>query len=216
MFGYRLLLDEVLVGQRNPLELHRDVEHRIVLDAELGQHLVARLLHDAGARVVVLVHAMPEAHQAERIVLVLRARDELRNSVDRAISESMFSAASFAPPCAGPHRHAMPAATHANGFAPDELASRTVDVDAFCSWSACRMKMRSMARAIVGLTLCSSVGTAKAHVQEIGRIIEIVARVDERLADGVLVRHRGDRRIFAIRRRLATMRWCGSLMSVES
>ena len=32
---------------------------------------------------------------------------------------SMFSAASFAPPCAGPHKQAMPAAIHANGFAPD-------------------------------------------------------------------------------------------------
>ena len=36
------------------------------------------------------------------------------------------------------------------GFACDELASRTVDVDAFCSWSACNRKMRSMARARVG------------------------------------------------------------------
>jgi hypothetical protein len=39
---------------------------------------------------------------------------------------------------------------HAKGLAPDEPASRTVEVDAFCSWSACRMKIRSMARAITG------------------------------------------------------------------
>ena len=32
-------------------------------------------------------------------------------------------------------------------------ARRTVEVDAFCSWSACRMKMRSSARARIGLTL---------------------------------------------------------------
>ena len=47
----------------------------------------------------------------------------------------------------------MPAAMQAKGLAPDEPASRTVEVEAFCSWSACRMKMRSIARASTGLTL---------------------------------------------------------------
>ena len=77
------------------------------------------------------------------------------------ISLSIFSAASLAPPWAGPHRQAMPAAMQAKGLAPDEPASRTVEVEAFCSWSACRMKIRSSARAKTGLTLYSSHGTAK-------------------------------------------------------
>ena len=55
----------------------------------------------------------------------------------------------------------MPAAMQANGLAPDEPASRTVEVEAFCSWSACRMKMRSIARASTGFGLYSSHGTAK-------------------------------------------------------
>jgi hypothetical protein len=46
----------------------------------------------------------------------------------------------------------MPAAMQAKGFAPDDPANRTVEVDAFCSWSACRMKMRSIARSSTGLT----------------------------------------------------------------
>ena len=46
----------------------------------------------------------------------------------------------------------MPAAMQAKGLAPDELASLTVEVEAFCSWSACRMKMRSIARARIGFT----------------------------------------------------------------
>jgi hypothetical protein len=46
----------------------------------------------------------------------------------------------------------MPAAMQANGLAPEEPARRTVEVEAFCSWSACRMKMRSMALASTGLT----------------------------------------------------------------
>jgi hypothetical protein len=77
------------------------------------------------------------------------------------ISRSMFSAASLAPPCAGPHRQAMPAAMQAKGLAPEEPARRTVEVEAFCSWSACRMKMRSIARASTGSTLYSSAGTEK-------------------------------------------------------
>ena len=49
------------------------------------------------------------------------------------ISRSMLSTASLAPPWAGPHSEAMPAAMQANGLAPDEPARRTVEVEAFCS-----------------------------------------------------------------------------------
>src|ERR1700688_4396530 len=77
------------------------------------------------------------------------------------ISASIASAASLAPPWAGPHRQAIPAAMQANGLAPDEPAMRTVEVEAFCSWSACRMKILSSASASTGLILYSSQGTAK-------------------------------------------------------
>ena len=72
----------------------------------------------------------------------------------------MFRQASFAPPCAGPHRQATPAAIAANGLVPDEPHRRTVEVEAFCSWSACRMKMRSIARTSTSLILYSSQGVA--------------------------------------------------------
>src|SRR6202163_2515336 len=77
------------------------------------------------------------------------------------ILASIFNTASLAPPCAGPHSEAMPAAMQANGLAPDDPALRTVAVEAFCSWSAWRMKIRSIALASTGLTLYSSHGTAK-------------------------------------------------------
>src|SRR3954454_25277137 len=77
------------------------------------------------------------------------------------ISDSIASAASLAPPCAGPHRQAIPAALQANGLAPEEPAIRTVAVEAFCSWSACRMKILSSASASTGLILYSSQSTAK-------------------------------------------------------
>ena len=133
------------------------------------------------------------------------------------ISSSILSAASLAPPCAGPHRQAMPAAMQANGLAPDEPARRTVEVDAFCSWSACRMKMRSSARATHRVDRVGLARHRKAHLQEVGGVVEIVARVDERLADRILVGHRRDRRHLgdhAVRWRSCAA--SGSLMSVES
>ena len=69
------------------------------------------------------------------------------------ISSSISSTASLAPPCAGPQSAAIPAAIQENGLAPVEPAKRTVDVEAFCSWSACSRKMRSIARAMAGSTL---------------------------------------------------------------
>ena len=44
-----------------------------------------------------------------------------------------------------------PAAIQANGLAPEEPARRTVEVEAFCSWSACRIKILSIALASTGL-----------------------------------------------------------------
>ncbi|MNN26278.1 hypothetical protein D3C81_1397790 [compost metagenome] len=61
------------------------------------------------------------------------------------ISSSIFSTASLAPPCAGPHSAVTPAATEAYGLAPVEPTRRTVEVEAFCSWSACRTNSRSSA-----------------------------------------------------------------------
>ncbi|MNC99619.1 hypothetical protein D3C83_179680 [compost metagenome] len=52
----------------------------------------------------------------------------------------------------------MPAAIQANGLAPVEPASRTVEVEAFCSWSACRMRIRSIAFVRTGFGFHSSHG----------------------------------------------------------
>ena len=77
------LLNEVIIVQRDALELHGDIEQRIV-DAELMQHLMTGLLHDLGARIVVLVDPVAEAHQPERIVLILGALDEFGDALDPA------------------------------------------------------------------------------------------------------------------------------------
>ena len=57
----------------------------------------------------------------------------------------------------------------------------------------------------------------KAHAQEVGRVVELVLRIDERLADRIFVGHRGHASAFcAIMRIEAIIRWVGSEMSVES
>ena len=76
------------------------------------------------------------------------------------ISSNIFNTASFAPPWEGPHRLAIPAAIQAKGFAPEEPAKRTVEVEAFCSWSACKIKILSNARTNTGFGLYSSHGVA--------------------------------------------------------
>src|SRR5271168_1247415 len=78
-----LLLDEIFVVQRNPFEFECRLQERIVVHAELVEHGVTLHLHGRRARIVVLVDAMAEAHQAEGIVLVLRAFDVFGNAIDR-------------------------------------------------------------------------------------------------------------------------------------
>ena len=58
----------------------------------------------------------------------------------------------FAPPCFGPHSALTPAETDAYMFAPPEATMRTVDVEQFCSWSAC--STRNM------LSACATSGVA--------------------------------------------------------
>ena len=72
----KLLLNEVFVRQGDLFQFHRNVEQWIILDAEFAQNFMAGLLHDLGARIVVLVDAVTEAHQTERIVLILCTGDE--------------------------------------------------------------------------------------------------------------------------------------------
>src|SRR3954469_17935554 len=72
-----LAVGEVLVVERLLLELGGDLELR-VLPGDL-EHLVDMLLDDPRARVVVLVDAVAEAHQA--LVAVLHALEEVRDVV---------------------------------------------------------------------------------------------------------------------------------------
>ena len=52
----------------------------------------------------------------------------------------------------------MPAAIDANRFACELPTMRTVEVEQFCSWSACKMRSTSSALTSSGDTLYGSVG----------------------------------------------------------
>ena len=88
----------------------------------------------------------------------------------------------------------MPAEIDENWFAPVEPTSRTVEVDAFCSWSSCRISSRSSARDITGFDLVQLGQHAEVELEEVVDEAERVVGVEERLPDALLVRVGGDHR----------------------
>mmetsp|Transcript_90348 Transcript_90348/g.256089 ORF Transcript_90348/g.256089 Transcript_90348/m.256089 type:complete len:210 (-) Transcript_90348:327-956(-) len=73
---------------------------------------------------------------------------------------SILITASFAPPWAGPQSEAIPAAMQAYGLACELPAVRTVDVEAFCSWSMWRIMKVLIAFTATGSSSYSSMGVA--------------------------------------------------------
>ncbi len=58
----------------------------------------------------------------------------------------------LAPPCSGPHRAETPDEIEAKRLACEEPTTRTVEVEQFCSWSACRISSKSSALAMTSST----------------------------------------------------------------
>ena len=71
----QLMADEVVVPERDLLQLHRDLQLP-ALDAQPIQHFRARLLQHGRPRVIVLVDTMPESHEPAVVLLVLGPVDE--------------------------------------------------------------------------------------------------------------------------------------------
>src|SRR5450631_2566598 len=61
----QLARHEVVVFERDFFQRHRQLEQRIVVQPEILEHFVAGLAHQLGARVVILVHTVAEAHQLD-------------------------------------------------------------------------------------------------------------------------------------------------------
>eukprot|EP00443_Scrippsiella_acuminata_P094175 CAMPEP_0115547950 /NCGR_PEP_ID=MMETSP0271-20121206/93915_1 /TAXON_ID=71861 /ORGANISM="Scrippsiella trochoidea, Strain CCMP3099" /LENGTH=129 /DNA_ID=CAMNT_0002981407 /DNA_START=790 /DNA_END=1180 /DNA_ORIENTATION=- len=103
---------------------------------------------------------MSEAHQPYAAFLALTSATNCETLSFVPIASNIAITASFAPPCAGPQREATPAAIQAYGFACELPAMRTVEVEAFCSWSMWRIMNALIALAATGLTTYSSIGVA--------------------------------------------------------
>ena len=76
----QLALDEVLVAQRDALELEGDLH--VLRHAGDLEHIVAQRLHDRCPRIVALVDAMAEAHQALLALAAFHVVDERRDVPD--------------------------------------------------------------------------------------------------------------------------------------
>ena len=76
---------------------------------------------------------MPEAAKAEVVVRISGALDELRDAVHRADFHEHLERGLVRAAMRRSRQAGDPAATKAKGFAPEEPASRTVEVKAFCS-----------------------------------------------------------------------------------
>src|SRR6516225_6238242 len=80
------LLDEVIIGKRDALELKRHLKYWVVamLTTYSFEHLGQGFPHNLCSWVIGLVHAIAKTHESERITLVLGALDVFRDAGDRA------------------------------------------------------------------------------------------------------------------------------------
>ena len=175
------------------LELLGDIEDRVGL-AEFLQHFLGGLLHHLRARIVILVHAVAEAHQAERVVLVLGAGDifgDVLHVADFAqhVERGLVGAAMRRAPQAGdPGRDARErVGARRSGKAHGRgrgvlLMVGMEDEDPLHRALDDRVDLIGLGR------------DAEGHAQEIAGVAEVVLGEDERLADRIFIRHRGERR----------------------
>src|SRR6516162_4986278 len=72
--GIELALYEIVVGKNNLLQLHRQLEERIVVHPQSVEHLVAATAQYLGPRVVALVNAVAETIRRNGLFLSLARR----------------------------------------------------------------------------------------------------------------------------------------------
>ena len=178
--GIEFAGDEIVVRQRGLLELLGDVEQRI-LDPHRGEDALGRLAQDARTRVVVFVNAVAEAHEAalaflggfDRFVSVIPGGlDVLEHFDDCRIGSAVKRAPERTHPGRNTGKEVGPARRdHAHGGSTAVLLVIGVEqkneierIDDF------------RLRIVVPIRL------GEHHVQEIGRVAEVPARVDKRQA----------------------------------
>ena len=129
--GIEFAFDEVWIGQGDFFQFLGQVEEGVFL-AVLVHQFVAGFLDDLRAGIVILVHAMPEAHEAELFAFVFGHVDVFVQIA--AVGHDVFEhvdagfvcpAVPFAP------QGAMPEAMAENRFTLLEPTMRTAEVEQF-------------------------------------------------------------------------------------
>ena len=192
--GIEFLFNEVLVFPRNMLKLHGNFEQWLVTNAEGIENLVAGRLHDLRAWVVILVDPVAEPHQAEAGCFILSLLDVLGDALDgtdflQHVERCFVGTAVGGAPQTG----------DAGGYASKWIGARGAGQANGGRRSVLFVVCVQNEDAVEGACYdgINGVGLARdseAHLQEVAGVIQIVARVDEGLTDGILVGHGSDRR----------------------
>ena len=153
---------------------------------------MAHFADDLGARVEVLVDAMTETHQARVVLLVLNARQELRNIVDGADllehrQHRLVGATVRRTPKRG---HAgRDRGVRIGAGAAGQAHRRSAGVLLVIGMQDQQQVERLHGDRLEPVLLA---GHCEEHVEQVGAVRQVVLRIDERLAEDVLVGGRGD------------------------
>src|SRR5699024_4393938 len=123
-----------------------------VLDAKLAQNLVARLAHYASTRIVVFVNTVAKAHQFEGIIFIFCFSNEFFNVGNIANFIKHFKYGFVGSTVSRTPERGNTSSNSCIRVGARRTSHAHSRVEAFCSWSACKIKMRSMACATTGDT----------------------------------------------------------------
>ena len=210
--GIELALHEVVVFKGNFFEGHRQLEQWVIFETQRCQHFLASLLHQLGARVVVLVDPMAKTHQFDARALVLDLFHELANfghsthslDVFEHVQTGLVGATMCRAPQASDTRSnsskgvGARAAAQAYGGGRGVLLVVSVEHE-----NAVKRSLDDWVDVVI------LAGCGKHHVQEVAGIAQLVLRVHVRLTGAVLVGHGHQRRHFCNQsdRRYFPMLW---------
>ena len=177
------------------LKLHRHFQ-QIIFATQFFQHFVAGFTHHGGTRVVVLVHAVTEAHQAERVVLIFRTTHELRDVLNGAdLFEHLQCCFVGATVCWPPQR------SNTGRDTRERVSTRRTG--GTYGRGGCVLLVVSMQdqntihRAFQDrVHFVIFAWGREHHTQEVTGVGEVVAWIHKRLTDGIFVAHRGHGRHF--------------------
>ena len=200
--------DEVVVFKGNFLQRHSELEQRIVLQAEFGQHFVAGFAHQCRPWIVILVHAMAKPHESYVGILVLDLGNEFTDLGDTAVTLNIVEHVKRRLVCATVRRAPQAGDTCRDGRKRIGTGGRA---QTYGRGGRILLVIRVQNEDAIQCPNQHFVDPVlfgwdgEHHAHEISRVAQVIARVDQRLTHGVLVGHRCEGR------QLGNQADCGNL-----